>query len=464
MAEVILKGESAATITSLKRASAEEPGIARQVLELAWPAVLEQMLNMTVGIVDTYMVGHLGVAPLAAVGLSNQMVLLASAFFAAVATGSTALVARHIGAEEPGKANCIAQQSLILGGFVGIAMMAFNWFFAYQIMAWLRAEPEVIRLGGEYLRVVSLTMVLMALMFVGNAVLRGAGDTRTPMIIMLAINAINILVAYLFIYGPLGLPHMGVTGSALGGATARGLGGLIALLLLKREHSPLHVKLTGWHLDRMQMKRVLNIGLPAGAEQVLMRLAHLGFAVIIAELGTPAYAAHQVALMVLSLAFMPGFGFGVAATTVTGQYLGAKQPKQAERGGYASFGWAIATMGGMSLFLLLFAWPITALFIDEPTVVGLGAATVRVAALAMLPLAAGFAFSGSLRGAGDTRWVLFIYGVCLWGLRVPLAYFFGLSLGWGLVGAWVGVCIDITVRAVLLWWRFHSGRWKELTI
>ncbi len=464
MAEVRSKEEAAATTTSLKRASAEEPGIARRVLELAWPAVLEQLLNMTVGVVDTYMVGHLGVASLAAVGLSNQMVLLASAFFAAVATGSTALVAHHIGAEEPRKANRIAQQSLILGGIVGTAMMVVTWFLAYQILAWLRAEPEVIRLGGGYLRVICLTMVLMALMFVGNAVLRGAGDTRTPMIIMLAINVINILVAYLFIYGPLGLPHLGVTGSALGAATARGLGGLIVLLLLRREHSPLHIELTGWHLDGMQIRRILNIGLPAGAEQVLMRLAHLGFAVIIAGLGTQAYAAHQVARMVLSLAFMPGFGFGVAATTVTGQYLGAERPRQAERGGYASFGWAIATMGGMSLFLLLFARPITALFIDEPTVVGLGAATVRVAALAMPPLAAGFAFSGSLRGAGDTRWVLFIYGICIWGLRVPLAYFFSISLGWGLVGAWVGICIDITVRAVFLWWRFRSGRWKELKV
>ncbi len=324
----------------------------RRVLTLALPAVGEQLLNMAVGLADTFMVGHLGAEAVAAVGLSNQAVMLITTFFAAVATGVTALVARHVGAREPDGANRILHQGYLLGVLLGIVTMALGLSLAEPTMRALQAPAEVVAPGATYLRVVSLTLLLAAWLFIGNAALRGSGDTRSPMLVMLIVNGVNIIVAYGFIYGPGPLPSLGVTGSAIGAAAGRGVGGLLVTGLLWRGRHGLRLSWRGLLPDPAQLRRILNIGLPAGAEQFMMRFAMTAFAMTVASLGTKAYAAHQLALQGESLAFMPGFGFSVAATTLVGQGLGARDPARAGRrlSRCAAWRWASCRPWGCSSF------------------------------------------------------------------------------------------------------------------
>ncbi len=438
-----------------------EPGYGR-VLALALPAVGEQLLNMAVGLVDTFMVGHLGASSVAAVGLANQAIMLATTFFAAVATGVTALVARHTGAREPEGANRILHQGYLLGLLFGVAATALALALAEPIIVALSAPTDVIAPGTAYLRIASTIFISAAWMFIGNAALRGAGDTRSPMLIMLVVNAVNIAVAYLFIYGPGPFPSLGVAGSALGAAAGRGVGGVLVTILLWRGRAGLKLRLVRLLPDAAQIKRIVNIGLPAGAELLMMRLGMTVYVTTVAALGTKAYAAHQLALQGESLAFMPGFGFAVAATTLVGQGLGARDPARARADAFLARRIALVLMSAMGVMFFFFAGPIIDIFIDDPEVVQLGIWPLRLVAFSQPALATMMVLSGGLRGAGDTRATLVITAAGLWLVRLPLALLLTGPLG--LVGAWIAMGVDLNLRGLGMWLRFRSGRWARLRV
>ena len=481
------------------------------VLALALPAVGEQLLNMLVGLADTFMVGHIGASAVAAVGLSNQAVMLITTFYAAVATGVTALVARHTGARQADIANRVLAQGYLLGLTFGVICTVFAIALAVPIMRLLRAPADVVAPGAAYLSIVATTFVLAAWLFVGNAALRGFGDTRSPMLVMVAVNVVNIGVAYLFIYGPGPFPALGVTGSAIGAAIGRGVGGLVVTGLLLRgrpfrgappvaleeetqgrqrdpENSgtlpvspversprrrtgqspgalpatPLRLRLDLLRPNAEQLRRISNIGLPAGAEQLVMRLGMTTYITTVAALGTAAYAAHQVALQVESLSYMPGFGFAVAATTLVGQGLGANNPRRARADGYLARRLAVAFMSTMGLVFFLFPAQIMSVFIDDPVVIALGVWPLRLVAFSQPMLATQMVFSGALRGAGDTRATLMVTSAGLWLVRVPLAFFLTARLG--LIGAWIAMGIDLNLRGLGMWLRFRSGKWMQVKV
>jgi MATE family multidrug resistance protein len=461
------------------------------VLNLALPAVGEQMLNMLVGLADTFMVGHLGASAVAAVGLSNQAVMLVTTFFAAVATGVTALVARHIGARETGSAEGILGQGYLLGAALGLLGTVLSLALAVPIMIALRAPADVVIPGANYLSIVSTTFLLAAWMFIGNAALRGSGDTRSPMLVMLVVNVVNIAVAYLFIYGPGPFPQLGVEGSALGAAAGRGVGGLLVTGLLLRgrairrrstsavaeeqgAESALESGSAAAGVDKLRLRprllrpdviplrRILNIGLPAGAEQLMMRLGMITYATTVAALGTAAFAAHQIALQAESLSYMPGFGFAVAATTLVGQGLGAGDPGRARADTYQAYRLALVLMSFMGLIFFFFPEQIMSIFIEDPAVIRLGVWPLRLVAFSQPMLATMMVFAGALRGAGDTRATLGITAAGLWLVRVPLAFLLTPTLG--LVGAWIAMGIDLNLRGLGMFLRFRSGKWAMIKV
>jgi putative MATE family efflux protein len=419
---------------------------------------------MAVGIVDTFLVGHLGAAPLAAVGLANQWVMMATTLFGAVATGSTALIARFIGARQPSQADRVLQQSILLGALIGALTTALGVALARPAMTLLGAEHEVIGLGAAYLQVVSSIFFFSTLMFIGNASLRGAGDTRTPLYVMLVVNSLNIVVAWTAINGPFGLPQLGVVGSALGAATGRLVGGVLVVALLLRGRSGIQLRLAHARPDWNLVKRILRVGLPTGVEQLLFRTGHMVFARILASLGTLAYAANQVAINGWSLSFMPGFGFALAATTLVGQGLGARDPDGAQRRGYTAYRMGASLMGVVGLTFVLFPGQIVGFFTNDPRVIELGILPLQMVGLIQPLLAATMIFAGGLRGAGDTRWPMVITAGSIWLVRLPLAYLFALVLDWGLLGAWSALAIDLSLRGFLNYWRFRSGRWKTIQV
>ncbi len=449
----------------LASAGGDRRGVRRAALILAVPVILEQLLNMAVMLVDTALVGHLGATALAAAGLANQIIMLVSAIFMAIATGSTAVVARRIGAQDRDRANQALGQSIVLGVVMGGIATGLAMAWAYQAIALLGAAPDVVEQGGRYLIISSASLVLLALLNIGNAALRGAGDTRTPMLIMSVVNVVNIVVACSLIYGLAGLPALGVAGSAWGGSIARSVGALLVIAVLLAGRRTLHLQ---WRnlarVDLREMGRIVNIGVPAGLEQLAMRLAQLLFATFITGLGTAAYAAYQVSITALSIAFMPGFAFAVSATTLVGQGLGMRRPDLSEAGARESWRLATLVMVVMGALALLFPELLLRVFTDDPAVIAVGIVPLRVAALGMPGLAASMVFSGGLRGAGDTWWPLLITSVSLWLVRLVGGGALVTVLGLGLLGAWIAVDVDMMVRGLLFWWRFRLGRWKLIRL
>ena len=434
------------------------------VLRLALPAVAEQLLNMTVGLVDTFLVGHLGASALSAVSISNQFVMLATVLFASVATGSTALIARSIGAEDLRTARRTLNQSMLMGALIGIASTVLGVLLARQAVRLMGATGETLPLAESYLRIVSCTFLLSTWLFIGNACLRGAGDTLTTMRVMMLVNVVNVVVASTLIYGPLGLPRLGVAGSALGAAAGRTTGGLVILALLWRGRPGLRLHWRAMRPDLALIRRILQIGIPTGVEQMLMRLGQSSYLRVVTTLGMTAVAAHAVALNAESLSYMPGFGFAIAATTLVGQGLGAGQPQRAEADGYLAYKLGAGVMSFMGLVFFFFAGRIVGFFTTDPQVIALGSGPLRLVAVAQPLLASSMIFSGGLRGAGDTRWPMAFTALGVWLVRVPLAILFVLVLRLGLMGAWYAMVIDLATRGVLAFLRFRAGDWKAARV
>lgn len=438
--------------------------VTRRVLELAIPSVMEQSLISLIGLVDAYIVGHLGAAAIAGVGLGGQVLNLTAALFGAVGVGSTALIARHIGAREPEEANRLAWQGLLLalamGGLTALACFA----LAPTIVTALGAEPDVIVLGTNWLRTVAPSFLFLGMMLVGTASLRGAGDTRSPLAVVVIANIINVVVALALTRGLFGLPPLGVVGSAWGAFSSHVFGGLTVLFLLLKGRGRLHL---GWRVpapDLARLRRILNIGLPAGAEQVLLQVAQLNLVLILAHLGTAAYAAHQIGIRMASMAFLPGWGFSIAATTLVGQELGAGRPDRARRATYVAFAFAFTIMTLMGWVLFWFSEPILRLFTTDPEVIRLGMIVVQADGLLQPIIAASFVFSGALRGAGDTRTTMLISLSSIWGLRLIAAYILAITLNLGLLGVWLAIGLDFASRALWFWWRFRGGGWAKVKV
>jgi putative MATE family efflux protein len=440
--------------------------IASQILVLTWPTVVEQLLGLTVGLINTYMVGHLGASALAAVGLSTQLVNLFMGLFSAVGVGSTALIARFVGGNRPKDAQLIAGQSMLLAVAVGLLTVVPCALWGGTILDLLGGEPDVVGLGASYLGAVGLALPLMAIMFIGNAAMRGAGDTRTPMLVMGLVNLVNVTVSWTLINGVGPLPPLGVQGAGIGYATGVTIGGLTVASLLASGGTSgrLHIRLGALRVQPQAAWRLLRIGLPSGAEQMIMRVAQLATATVATQLGTAAYAGHQLGLQFLSIAFMPGFAFSVSATTLVGQELGRNAPKRAEACAITTGWMTFVVMCSMGMAAFLTAERLLQVFTGDPEVIRQGLYAVRMGALIQPPLAWYFILGGALRGAGDTAYVLLAQSLPIWLIRIPLAFLLGLSLGFGLTGVWLAMVLDMTGRAVLLTLRFRTGAWKRLRV
>jgi putative MATE family efflux protein len=436
----------------------------RKVLAVALPATGEQLMNLMVGIVNTMLVGHLGAAPLAAVSLATQWTFAAFTFYAAIATGATAVVARSVGARDWDNANRATRQSILVGVAIGIVMTVLSLLLARPAMMLMGAETETLAAGATYMRIVSLAFGFSAIMFVGNACLRGAGDTRTAMVVMSVVNVLNIAVAWTAINGPFGLPQMGVAGSALGSAMGRAAGGVLVVVILFRGRSGLRLDPRQWRPDPEMIKRVLRVGLPTGGERAIMRVGMMIFMRVVASLGTVALAAHAVALRAESLSWMPAFGFATAGTTLVGQNLGARAPRRAERSGYIAFQLGLALMSVMGVIFILIPRPLIALFTSDTVVIQTAVQPLRIIGFVQPMMAAAFLFAGNLRGAGDTRFPMYITGISVWVARVMIASVLVLTLDMGLPGAWLGMALDFTVRGTLFFLRYRSGRWKLMRV
>lgn len=458
----------------LAEAKSNPAVLRRMVFWLALPAVGEQVLNNIVGLTDQYLVGNLEpavaarlgydqAAALTAVGLGNMIVWIATTLFMTVAIGATAIVARRIGEGEDEKAHHALRQALLISFVVGSISMVLAFAFAEPLMGLLGANAEVAVAGGQYLRILSLSFIPSAFMFAGTAALRGAGDTRTPLYLMSVVNLLNVFVSWLLVNGRLGFVGMGVEGSAIGSALARTLAGVLLVALFMAGRMRLKIS-RDWGVDWEVMRSILKIGLPSAGERFIFQAALIVMARLITALGTAAYAAHTLTVMIGSTSFLPGFGFGIAGTTFVGQYLGAKEPDLAEWAGWEA--WRQGIVMVTAIGLIIAAWPATIIsfFTSDLDVIAYGSITLRIQGFGQFFLGTSFILVGCLRGAGDTTWPLWMRAFTTWVVRIPLVLSVLWFTDWGLTGIWMAMFCDFVMQGTLSAWRFRGGKWKLIQV
>jgi putative MATE family efflux protein len=441
----------------------ETPSVVRPapgIWQLAWPAITANLLASLVGVVDLKIVGALGAPAVAAVTTGNRIFFILQALLMAVSAGTTALVARAWGAGDREEAASVAKASLWLSAGISLAMTAIAMLFPQQLAGIFRVEAEAVALAATFIRWQAPFQVAVGVYFALGAALRAAGDTRTPLWIGAIGNVVNVVLAYTLVYGKLGLPTLGVAGAALAGGIAFAVGaGILALLWLRGQ---LLIGRGGRLAEVFaggRLRRIVDIGYPAGIEQVVWQGGFVAFLWIVSLYGTEAYAAYGIGVSLLSFSFLIGFGFSIAASTLVGQRLGARDPDGATSGGWRAMRLSLAAMFGFGLAIVLAARPLARFMLDDPEVVELTVFFIYVLGSVQPLMAIEAALGGALRGAGDTRFPLFTVFCGLIGVRLPLAALFawqGLPVEW----IYAALIADYVVKAAMLSARFRSGRWQ----
>jgi len=433
--------------------------INKRVWQLAWPAMVELLLSTLFSMVDMIMVGRISYQALTAVGLTNHPTMLALAVFQALNVGSTALVARFIGSGDIKNAKATVRQSMVLVTILGVVVSIGGYLLSPAIVTFMRAEPDVYPMSVSYLQIVSLGWLFTTISLNVGAILRGSGDTMTPMRYNLLSNLLNVVGNYVLIFGKFGFPAMGVAGAALSTTLCRGVAAFLALRAIFNKNRNIGVSLKDdYRIDKNLLERLISIGLPSAMEQFLLRLGQVFFSRAVAGLGTAVYAAHQTAINISSLTFTPGQAFGMAATTMVGQSLGAKHPDVAEKAGLVARRMGLIIALAIAIVLFFFGYDVALLYVDDPEVARAAANALKILAIMQPMQSTQFILAGALRGAGDTRWPLYSTAIGIWGIRVVLVHVF---IAMGLMGAWVAQLCDQAFRAVFIYTRYKSGAWKH---
>jgi putative MATE family efflux protein len=435
------------------------------VWTLALPTLIEMVLISLVSMADMIQVGRVGPSAITSVGLTNQPIMLLQAIFQALNVGTTALVARFTGMGQPDKASDTLRQTFVVTILLGLIISLFAGVAAPYILQFMGAEQDVITIGTPYFRVVASGFVFNAAAMAIGSALRGAGDTRTPMAVNLLANGINVLFNWILIWGKFGFPRLEVLGAGIATTLSRIVSCILFIVIAVRGEKNIALDVSSrFKFDRQILSRIYKIGFPAAVEQMVLRSGQIMFAKVISSLGTVTFAAHQVGMNILSLSFMPGMAFATAATTLVGQYLGAKRPDDAERCGNTSHQMGLAIGLCMAGIFLFFGKYIAMLYTDNPDVVLVSASILKIYAFAQPFQSTQFILAGGLRGAGDTKYPLYSTLIGMWAGRVFLGWFFVNIVSLGLPGAWLGMALDQAMRGILISLRFKTGKWKTAKV
>lgn len=444
-------------------ARTEDMGIDREIRRLAWPAIAEMLLHTFVWVVDTAMVGHLGARALSAVGLGGNVYWTSVWVFSAIAVGTSAMVARAVGAGDPRRAEFVAGQGLLAGFALGVLLAGATFLAAPWVYRLAGFKQDVSATGVEYMRIVGAGALLFLPAQVGSGILHGSGDTRTPLYITVVTNSINAVGDYVLIFGILGFPELGTRGAAIATLVAHVVGGTLILGVLFRRNGRISVAVKDlFRIEVPTMRTLLELSGPAGLEEALINGSRTISSFMIAALGTAAFAANQVTVAAESLSFMPGYGFAMASGILVGQNLGAKRSDRATKVGYRSLRYAVIVMGSVAAAFFLAPGIIVRMFTNDAEVIRVASVCLRIAAFEQVAIGITDTLCGSLRGAGDTRTALRITAVGSWLVRMPLVVLAIYLLKLSLSAVWVITCLDWGVRAVLAARHFRAGRWQKV--
>ena len=437
-----------------------QKSIRQQVFSLALPVVLSSLLQRSVGIVDIFLVGGLGSSSVAAVGIAQLMVFVVMSVSWGINVGVTVLVAQLWGAERKQDAARAAYQAMLIAVVAAGLITLIGLTFGGQVAALLGANALVQGILSDYTKIIFTFILFTIAVNVLAGITHGTGDTKTPLYATLIVNILHVIVAYPLIYGYLGFPKLGVKGAAIAIAISESMG---AAFLFFHSLTKRYIIISR-AIEIRYTVMMWKLGYPIFIDRLLQNMGSLFFAKVILLYGTAVYAAHQVGLAIEAFSFMPGYGIAVAAATIVGQNLGAGRPAEARLSAYEANRLAVILMAMMGLVFFFFPYGLLRAFTRDPDVIHYGILYMKIVAFAQVPLAITMVVGGSLRGAGDTGFIMFATIAGMWFVRLPVAALLAAVVKTEIRYVWSVMIVDWLVRMTLLLWRYHKENWGRLEI
>jgi putative MATE family efflux protein len=434
--------------------------IRRAVVLLAVPMILEMVLESVFAVVDVFFVAGLGASAVATVGITESLLTIVYAVGIGLSMGTTAMVARRIGEKNPREAAETAVQAVIVGVVMSIPVSLIGLFAARRVLELMGADAWSIEHGYRYTAWMLGGNVVIMLIFICNAIFRGAGDAAVAMRVLWISNGINIVLDPALIRGWGPFPEMGIEGAAIATNIGRGVGVAMQLFILLRGAKHIRVLGSQLKLHAVVMSRLVKVSLGGISQLLIATSSWVGLVRIMASFGSEAMAGYTIAVRIIMFTFMPAWGLSNSAATLVGQNLGANQPERAERSVWM-IGWAnMALLGVVGLCYFVMAEKLVRIFTNEPAVVASGAACLRTVSTGYLFYAWGLVMMQAFNGAGDTVTPTRLNFVCFWLLEIPLAYVLALKLGVGEAGVYWSLVVAESLLGLASIWIFRKGNWK----
>ena len=467
---------------------------------LAWPILIESMLNVSVGLVDTMLSAGISEAATDAIGVGSYIIWFLGMVAMAIGVGSTALIARSMGAGKVAVANAAVGQSIILAGIVGVLVGGLLALVAAPVASLMHMDEASGPLFVEYTHILALAVPVIAIGMVGAACLRGAGDSKRPLVMMASVNVVNIVVSWalsgvdiaarsvsetgevgrrILIENPFTF-DMGIKGIAMGTLVAWTTGAMIVLVVLCRGRSGVRLLRHRLRLHASTMRRLLKVAIPNFIESVGMWTGNLITLLFVGWMGVAGlFGTHIVAIRVEAISFTPGFAMGLASATLAGQYLGAGDTAQAKLAVRRCAMISSVIMGLFGVAFILIPEQIVGLLTQQPLHLEYAPRLIFICGWIQVPFAIGMTIRNGLRGAGDTKFVAYITWISTYAFRLPLAWVLcgvDIPLGsygsipnpnpyeWGIIGLWVGLCAEHVFRASMFTIRYLHGGWTRLRV
>ncbi len=438
--------------------------LGRAILLLSVPMMLEMAMESVFAVVDVFFVLRLGAAAAATVGLTEAMLTILYALAIGLSMGTTAMVARRVGERRMQQAAQAAVQAIAVGIGLAVVVGVVGGAAAPRLLAWMGGSPEIVAYGGGYTRVLYSTNVVIFLLFLINAVFRGAGDPSVAMRALWLANAVNIVLDPCLIFGLGPFPELGLTGAAVATTVGRGAGVVYQLRVLFSGRSRVRLAAVDLRLDPPVMLRLFRVS-AFGIFQFLVSTASwVALMRIISTFGETAIAGYTLAIRILIFFFLPAWGMSNAAATLVGQNLGAGEPARAERAVWMTAGYNMAFLGSVGLLFIFFAEFFIGLFTDDPEVAAHGVACLRIVSYGYFVYALGMVVVQAFNGAGDTATPTAINVVCFWIFQIPCAWLLAKSAALGPPGVYYAILASEALMAVIASILFRRGRWKEREI
>jgi putative MATE family efflux protein len=434
--------------------------VGRAVIMLAVPMVVEMAMESIFAVADVFWVSHLGADAVATVGLTESLMTLIYTAAMGLSIGATALVARRTGEQDLEGASRAAGQSILLGLFVAAAIALVSAPFASSLLRIMGGSEELIRSGSGFTRIMLGGNATVLLLFLLNAVFRGAGDAAIAMRVLILGNALNIVLGPCFIFGLGPFPEMGVAGAAVATNIGRGTAVVYQIVMLTRDGGRVRVRLRHLRFDFTTMRTVLRLS-GLGTFQILIGTAsYIGLVRILSVFGSGALAGYTIGIRLIIFALLPAFGISNAAATMVGQNLGAGQPERAERAVWAAAVYNMMFLGAVGVVFLIAAPFITSFFTTDPLVQPFAIGCLRTVSLGFVFYAYGMVLTSAFNGAGDTWTPTYINLFVFWLFEIPLAWVLATRTGFGARGVFIALTVSYSMLAVVSALLFRRGKWK----